>query len=106
MCGCSWGIGARPRASSACVTSRVNSVDLVRVDSELFPPPANFSPTCRTPTSVSMGGRVGDTLTVVGEAGERAEFTLSGRGRSLPGGEQVQDEKRDRPLRAQPRSRQ
>ena len=39
-----------------------------------------------------MTGRSGDTLTVVGAAGNQAKFVVSGRGRSLPGGEQVQDE--------------
>ena len=38
-------------------------------------------------------GAAGDTVTLVGAAGERADFTVSGRGRTLPGGEQVQDDK-------------
>ena len=37
-------------------------------------------------------GRAGDTLSVVRPSGEDASFAISGRGRSLPGGEQVQDE--------------
>jgi len=68
------------------------SVDLVRVESGAFPGPRELLADVQDANVGIYGGRAGDTLTVLGDGAERAEFLVSGRGRSLPGGEQVQDE--------------
>ena len=68
------------------------SVDLVRVESGSFPGPGELLADVQDANVGVYDGRAGDTLTVVAHAGRRADFAVSGRGRSLPGGEQVQDE--------------
>src|SRR5918995_2492085 len=68
------------------------SVDVVRVESGAFPGPRELPADVQNANVGVYEGRAGETLTVVGGAGERADFVVSGRGRSLPGGEQVQDE--------------
>ena len=69
-------------------------VDVVRVESgSVSRPAASSSPTCRTRTSASTTAAPG-TPSDRRRRGRRAArgFVVSGRGRSLPGGEQVQDE--------------
>ena len=68
------------------------SVDVVRVESGAFPGPRELLADVQDANVGVYEGRAGETLTVVGGAGERADFVVSGRGRNLPGGEQVQDE--------------
>src|ERR671910_3834366 len=67
-------------------------VDVVRVESGAFPGPGELLADVQDANVGVYEGRAGETLTVVGASGKRAHFVLSGRGRSLPGGEQVQDE--------------
>lgn len=67
-------------------------VDVVRVESGAFPGPREVLADVQDANVGVYEGRAGDTLAVIGEAGERTELVVSGRGRSLPGGEQVQDE--------------
>lgn len=68
-------------------------VDVVRVESGSTPGPDELLADVQDENVGVYDGAAGDTVTLVGAAGERADFTLSGRGRTLPGGEQVQDEK-------------
>lgn len=67
-------------------------VDVVRVDSGAFPGARELLADVQDANVGVYDGRAGDALTVLGADGERAKFTVSGRGRTLPGGEQVQDE--------------
>jgi putative ABC transport system permease protein len=67
-------------------------VDVVRVESGAFPGPRGLLADVQDDNVGVYDGRAGDTLTVVRPSGEDASFAVSGRGRSLPGGEQVQDE--------------
>jgi putative ABC transport system permease protein len=67
-------------------------VDVVRVESGAFPGRRELLADVQDANVGVYAGRTGDTVTVVGGAGEQAKFVVSGRGRSLPGGEQVQDE--------------
>jgi putative ABC transport system permease protein len=67
-------------------------VDVVRVESGAFPGAREVLADVQDANVGVYDGRAGDALTVLGAGGERAEFTVSGRGRTLPGGEQVQDE--------------
>jgi putative ABC transport system permease protein len=67
-------------------------VDVVRVESGALPGPGEVLADVQDANVGVYDGRAGDALTIVGGSGERAELAVSGRGRSLPGGEQVQDE--------------
>ena len=67
-------------------------VDVVRVESGAFPGPGELLADVQDANVGVYDGRAGDTLSVVGTSRGRTEFVISGRGRSLPGGEQVQDE--------------
>jgi putative ABC transport system permease protein len=67
-------------------------VDVVRVESGAFPGQGELLADVQDANVGVYAGRAGDALTVVGAAGEQAKFVVSGRGRSLPGGQQVQDE--------------
>ncbi|HQR25428.1 MAG TPA: FtsX-like permease family protein [Nocardioides sp.] len=67
-------------------------VDLVRVESGAVPGPGELLADVQDTNVGVYDGSAGDTLVVLGEGGERTELVVSGRGRSLPGGEQVQDE--------------
>ncbi len=66
-------------------------VDLARVESGSFPDEGEVLSDVQNANVGVYGGDAGDTITVVGETGE-TPLALSGRGRTLPGGEQVQDE--------------
>lgn len=68
-------------------------VDIVRVEDGSTPGPDELLADVQDENVGVYDGAAGDALTLVGAAGERADFTLSGRGRTLPGGEQVQDDK-------------
>jgi putative ABC transport system permease protein len=67
-------------------------VDVVRVDSGSAPGPGQLLADVQDANVGVYDGEAGDTVTLLGSGGERATFTLSGRGRTLPGGEQVQDD--------------
>ena len=67
-------------------------VDVVRVDSGAYPGPGELLADVQDVNVGLYDGGAGDALTVVGARGERASFGVSGRGRSLPGGEWVQDQ--------------
>lgn len=67
-------------------------VDLVRVDSGAFPGAGELLADVQNANVGIYDGSAGDTLTVLAREGERADLVVSGRGRSLPGGEYVQDE--------------
>jgi putative ABC transport system permease protein len=67
-------------------------VDTVRVESGAFPGPGELLADVQDANVGVYDGRAGDTLTVLGAGGSTSELAVSGRGRSLPGGEQVQDE--------------
>lgn len=68
-------------------------VDVVRVESGRAPGPDELLADIQDANTGVYDGAAGDTVTLVGAAGERTALTLSGRGRTLPGGEQVQDDK-------------
>ena len=68
-------------------------VDVVRVESGAAPGSGELLADVQDENTGVYDGAAGDEVTLVGAAGEQAGFTLSGRGRSLPGGEQVQDDK-------------
>jgi putative ABC transport system permease protein len=68
------------------------SVDLVRLESGELPAPGELLADVQDANVGVYDGRPGDTLDVVGRDGARMPFEVSGRGRSLPGGEVVQDE--------------
>jgi putative ABC transport system permease protein len=68
------------------------AVDLVRIESGELPGAGQLLADVQDANVGVYGGRAGDTLRVLGVGGESADFVVSGRGRSLPGGEQVQDE--------------
>jgi putative ABC transport system permease protein len=67
-------------------------VDAVRVDSGAYPGSRELLADVQNANVGVYDGRAGDVLTVLGTGGEPVELVVSGRGRSLPGGEQVQDE--------------
>ena len=67
-------------------------VDVVRVESGALPGPGEVLADVQNANVGVYDGRAGDALTLVGGSSERADLAVSGRGRSLPGGEQVQDE--------------
>jgi putative ABC transport system permease protein len=68
-------------------------VDVVRVESGSAPGPGELLADVQDENTGVYDGAAGDDVTLVGTAGEQVDLTLSGRGRSLPGGEQVQDDK-------------
>jgi len=68
------------------------SVDLVRVESGAFPGPREMLADVQNANVGVYHGEAGDTVTILIGKGETADFRVSGRARSLPGGEQVQDE--------------
>ena len=87
-------IGAR-RAPARVIGVRDfarESVDVARVESGTFPGPRELLADVQDANVGVYDGRAGDSLTVLSAGGKRAVFTVSGRGRTLPGGEQVQDE--------------
>jgi putative ABC transport system permease protein len=67
-------------------------VDIVRVESGAFPGPRELLADVQDANVGVYDGRAGDRLTLVRASGRDAAFVVSGRGRSLPGGEHVQDE--------------
>lgn len=67
-------------------------VDVVRVESGEAPGPGELLADVQDANTGLYDGRAGDTLTVVGATDGGTDFAISGRGRSLPGGEQVQDD--------------
>ena len=67
-------------------------VDVVRVESGSLPGAGELLADVQDANVGVYDGRAGDTLIVLGGAGEEVPFRISGRARSLPGGEQVQDE--------------
>ena len=72
-------------------------VDVVRVESGGAPGPGQVLADVQDANVGLYDGGAGDRVTVVGAAGGDAtassELAVSGRGRSLPGGEEVQDDK-------------
>jgi putative ABC transport system permease protein len=69
------------------------SVDIVRVESGTTPGPGEVLAEVQDANTGVYEGGAGDTVTTVGAAGESgAELLVTGRGRSIPGGEEVQDE--------------
>jgi putative ABC transport system permease protein len=67
-------------------------VDLVRIESGALPGRGEVLADVQDANVGVYDGKAGDSVTVLGASGEDARFVVSGRGRSLPGGEQVQDE--------------
>jgi putative ABC transport system permease protein len=67
-------------------------VDLVRVESGEAPGRGEVLAEIQDGNVGVYGGRRGDRVTVLGVGGEPTRLVVSGRGRSLPGGEQVQDD--------------
>jgi putative ABC transport system permease protein len=67
-------------------------VDVARVESGVPPAEGELLSDVQNANTGIYDGGAGDRLTVLAAGGERAELTVSGRGRTLPGGEQVQDE--------------
>jgi putative ABC transport system permease protein len=67
-------------------------VDLVRVETGALPGLGELLADVQDANVGVYDGRAGDTVTVLGRDGDQVPFAISGRGRSLPGGEQVQDE--------------
>ena len=68
------------------------SVDVVRVDSGAFPGSNQLLADVQDANVGVYDGRAGDRLTVLARGGKETDFGISGRGRTLPGGEQVQDD--------------
>lgn len=74
------------------------AVDLVRVESGAIPGAEEVLSDVQNANSGLYAGRAGDTVRVAAGSGGRGRqagesaFRVSGRGRSLPGGEEVQDE--------------
>ena len=68
------------------------TVDVVRVDSGAFPGPNQLLADVQDANVGVYDGRAGDRLTVLARGGKETDFGISGRGRTLPGGEQVQDD--------------
>lgn len=67
-------------------------VDLVRIESGGFPAAGELLADVQDANVGIYDGSAGDLVTVVVTDGDTTEFVVTGRGRSLPGGEQVQDE--------------
>jgi putative ABC transport system permease protein len=68
-------------------------VDLVRVESGQLPEPGELLSEIQNANTGRFDGREGDTVTLVGPGGaEGPTLAISGRGRNLPGGEDVQDD--------------
>lgn len=67
-------------------------VDVARLESGALPGPGELLADVQDANVGVYDGDAGDVLTVLGPRGERARLEVSGRGRTLPGGEQVQDE--------------
>lgn len=68
------------------------NVDVVRVISGGLPGPASFLTDVQDTNVGVYDGAAGDVLTVLGDGGAEQPFTIAGQGRSLPGGEVVQDD--------------
>ncbi|HRE00759.1 MAG TPA: ABC transporter permease, partial [Ilumatobacteraceae bacterium] len=66
-------------------------VDLVRMETGALPRPGEVLSDVQNANTGVYDGGVGDRITVIGPVGDQ-ELVVSGRGRSLPGGEHVQDE--------------
>lgn len=66
-------------------------VDVVRVEAGALPSAGEVLTDVQNANTGVYDGRAGDRITVLGPAGDE-ELVVSGQGRSLPGGEQVQDE--------------
>jgi putative ABC transport system permease protein len=77
-------IGVRDFANQA--------VDVVRLESGALPRSGELLADVQDSNVGVYHGDAGDHLTVLGPGGIETELPVSGRGRSLPGGEQVQDE--------------
>ena len=67
-------------------------VDVVRVESGAYPGPGEVLADVQDANVGVYDGRAGDTLSLLGEGAVPSRYRVSGRGRSLPGGEVVQDE--------------
>ena len=67
-------------------------VDVVRVESGTTPRAGQVLAEVQDANVGLYDGAAGDTITALGASGERIRLPVTGRGRSLPGGEQVQDE--------------
>ena len=67
-------------------------VDVVRLASGTTPGTGQVLAEVQDANVGLYDGAAGDTITALGTAGERIRLPVTGRGRSLPGGEQVQDE--------------
>jgi hypothetical protein len=63
-------------------------VDVVRVESGALPGPGEVLADVQDANVGVYDGRAGDALTLVGGSSRQAALEVSGRGRSLPGGEQ------------------
>jgi putative ABC transport system permease protein len=68
-------------------------VDVVRVDSGQLPATGQLLADVQNDNADVHPGDAGDTVTVLAPNGRAVELVLTGRGRSLPGGELVQDER-------------
>jgi putative ABC transport system permease protein len=87
-------VGAR-RAAARVIGVRDfarQGVDVVRVESGSFPRGAEVLADVQDANVGVYDGDAGDRVAVIGASGARTGLVVSGRGRSLPGGEQVQDE--------------
>lgn len=71
---------------------RAQVVDVVRVETGNLPVDGQLIADVQNANVGVYDGDVGDELTVLGPGGEGNVYTVSGRGRTLPGGELVQDE--------------
>lgn len=67
-------------------------VDVVRVESGVFPGPGEMLADVQDANVGVYEGRAGDTLSVLAAGAVPIPYGVTGRGRSLPGGEAVQDE--------------
>lgn len=67
-------------------------VDIVRVESGTTPRAGQVLAEVQDANVGLYDGDAGDTITALGASGDRVRLPVAGRGRSLPGGEEVQDE--------------
>jgi putative ABC transport system permease protein len=67
-------------------------VDVVRVETGAFPGPGQLLADVQDANVGVYDGGAGDRVTLLGPGGEQTDLAVRGRGRTLPGGEQVQDE--------------